>query len=288
MDEGIIYIARNKENPPNHFNIGISKIVDPDLIIKKLNNSYLNYKGKFYCKGYVIIEDLNWCKQTIHKHFKNERISPNKEFFDIRLEKIILDIRELLNNKIIKDNFPLMENEKLHLIELVTDLKKLDFFEVTKIANNQYVNNVDGFDGSFHGIPASPLFYFWDLIIKKKEILLKTKKNLVDDYPIFFHRKDLSVVEKSILEQTILKTNLENYFKEIPYNRNLLYLGNIFYYISGREKNKLLSDFIVKNVNHLFSNTKNFKKVIDALERYEMTGFTYLDLIELCPLFEQN
>lgn len=347
MDRGIIYIARNDSDPISHHKIGKTTRFNPNDRMKELNSVEVNYRGQYYIKGYVVVDDVHNCETIIHNFFKDQRINHNREFFEVEIENLICCIKDVLSEKIIEDHLPEMQDGTLHWFELILNLEELNFLEVCKIANRKSLVGEHQWDGMFHGIPASPLFYFFYILINKKKIIQKIKEtqhlspqklnqlkndflspslesfrkknnvheeitNFTDflvgakpsygagDYFSFYETYPNDQIEEekqekhNILQDYVINTDFKTYFAEIPYPRNLLYLGTVIYFLEHcfNCDNKLIWNCIIKNVQEIFSHHSEISEVIkrvkESLKAANSKGYilSYANLHILTLLFE--
>ena len=170
MTVGIIYIARNDmRDSADHYKIGKSYKADPKIRMKELNEDTTLYIGEFVCKGHLLVNDVDECERIMHQKFQDKRINNSREFFKVRIEQIVTEMRDSLSGKIIQDHLPRFNptSSNVSLIELIPNLQDLNFLKICKFA---YTNNINA---EFHGIPTSPFFDLINILVLKDEIAQK-------------------------------------------------------------------------------------------------------------------
>ena len=247
----------------DHYKIGKSYKADPKIRMKELNEDTTLYIGEFVCKGHLLVNDVDECERIMHQKFQDKRINNRREFFKVRIEQIVTEMRDSLSGKIIQDHLPRFNptSNNIPLVELIPNIRDLNFLKICKFA---YTNSINA---EFHGIPSCDFFDLINILVLKNEIVQKQNEltqtmdedqNLKELYskisaaggrfldPIYWsqecsnHRRNNEIGEnqspkKEIikfkkkvaeeLQKHVLDTDMKTYFTEFPYKENLLYLG---------------------------------------------------------------
>lgn len=201
MTIGIVYIARNEvSDPRNHYKIGKSYKADPILRMEELNSVEVNYRGKYECCGYVLVNNVDECELIMHRIFAKERINKRREFFEVELKQIIFQMKSALAANMIQDHLPTIYEEGRitynQMFNLIRDFKNLDFITICKIA----LFNKIGV--RFLGIPTTQMWYLLFVLIHKDEISRRKSQNPNFDFFFNEHIRPNSV------------PNLKNYEKK--------------------------------------------------------------------------
>ena len=293
MTTGIIYVARNEvSDPPNHYKIGKSTKADPDIRMMELNSAEVNYRGRYICLGHVLVNNVDECELKMHRLFSRERVNNRKEFFDVDLRSIITSIRMNLAQDIINDNLPNIEGlggvyrlSNKELFSLINDFDSFNFLELCKISFQK------GLNARFHGIPDTCMFYLLFLLGNKTKIAKEIEFN--PDFEFYFDQhiggnyNDLNLGEK--IQAEVLKTDMKEYFLQIPYDYNLLYLGVLLCFVEQAEKkNNVLEKFIIKNLSEIYLHNTNFSEVMKNFKEIINNNqyLSWVQLEALTPLFQ--
>lgn len=95
--EGYVYIATNPAYKET-VKIGLTHgQKHPSTRVKELSKS-TEVLDVFKCEWYIKVSDCKLAEALLHNHFNNRRIKHNKEFFQITLEKAVLESEETLHN----------------------------------------------------------------------------------------------------------------------------------------------------------------------------------------------
>ena len=95
--EGYVYIVTNPSYNET-VKIGLTHgQKHPSLRVKELSKSTEVLEG-FKCEWYMKVSDCKLAEALLHNHFHSYRIKSNKEFFQITLDKAILESEETLYN----------------------------------------------------------------------------------------------------------------------------------------------------------------------------------------------
>lgn len=300
MPDGIIYIARNEENPKNRYKVGKSDRVDPTHRMKELTDETSNI-GEFKCEGYVVVDQVNECEKVIHSILNDYRTVPNREFFDCPIDLIKNKIQENLKDFIILDylnndnqnnkeksrskieSVQYFENHENHPINFINNFNDLDFYQVLKICFHQDWNV------STCSCPAcSPEIrkIFFLLIYKK---IIASKKRLNKDFipkggglQFEDHTKEKITAEESKkLQDEILETNLKNLIDEITFEKFIYYFGEALRLINVHKietKNRKLAEFFYINFKKIYPKAINNLRILDAI-RYVGGGELNLNIL---------
>jgi len=115
---GYVYIAQNSVFP-DILKIGQTTDVKKRMLSLSGDTSH---PGKFTCLYSVRVENFKLLEQQVHEHFKNERVSLNKEFFKVNLETA----KSYIESEKQKDKY----NEKDKNNLKITNLTPLKFREL--------------------------------------------------------------------------------------------------------------------------------------------------------------
>lgn len=307
MPDGIIYIARNEENPKNRYKVGKSDRVDPTHRMKELTDETSNI-GEFKCEGYVVVDQVDECEKVIHSILNDYRTVPNREFFDCPIDLIKNKIQENLKDFIILDylnndnqnnkeksrskieSVQYTEDHQNHPINFINNLNSLNFYQVLKICFHQNWQ-VSGCSCTACSPEVRKIFF---LLIYKKIIASKKRidKNFIpkgNGLQIEGHTKEkINDEESQKLQDEILETNLKKLIDEITFEKFLHYFGEALRLININgieEKNRKLADFFYNNLKKIYPKAINNFKILDSM-RY--AGGKVLNLEILGNIYNEH
>ena len=82
---------------------------------------------------------------------------------------------------------------------------------------------------------------------------------------------------------------MKEYFLQIPYDYNLLYLGVLLCFVEQAEKkNNVLEKFIIKNLSEIYLHNTNFSEVMKNFKEIINNNqyLSWVQLEALTPLFQ--
>ncbi len=289
MPNGIIYIARNNSNPPNHYKIGKSDRADPTLRMRELTSDTTNYQGEFYSKGYVLVSEVDECERLVHETLSYARINDRREFFNINLDEATKIIRQTLKDNIIQDFFVDEINEiddiKLqtgdrdkyknqnHILNFVEpcEIQHLNFKEICKFADvHEWGWNLSCHDG-FCLWQFRHAFY---VLLNKEKFIQKFSEDALyvpREEQTIYSRKDIPLNKAIQLQKLLLQINLREYLRDIRFPDSLGYLGVAMHMIGEdiEKKNKKLTKFFIPEFIKLYPNST---QIIRELENIYYNG----------------
>lgn len=285
MPMGIIYIARNNNNPTNHYKIGKSDRADPAQRMRELNSDTTNYQGEFFSKGYILVSEVDECERLIHETLSYARINDRREFFDINLDEAIKIIRQTLKDNIIQDFFGDQINEiddielqsgdrdkyknQNHILNFIepSEIQLLNFKEICKFAGvHRWSWNL-----SCHG--GSCLWQFrhaFYVLLNKAKFIEKFSEDALY-VPIqeqtMYSRIDIPLNKAILLQKLLLQINLREYLRDIRFPDNLGYLGVAMHMIGEdiEKKNKKLTKFFIPEFIKLYSNSTQIIRELEDI-----------------------
>ena len=285
MPNGIIYIARNNTNPPNHYKIGKSDRADPIQRMRELTSDTTNYRGEFFSEGYVLVSEVDECERLVHETLSYTRINDRREFFDINLGEAIKVIRQTLKDNIIQDFFgdEINETENIdlqsgdrdeyknqnHILNFIqpSEIQLLDFKEICKFAD------VHGWSWnlSCHGGFCLHQFRhaFYVLLNKAKFIQKFSEEALYvpREEETMYSRKDIPYNKAILLQNSLLQINLRDYLRDIRFPNNLGYLGVAMHMIGEdiEKKNRRLTKFLIPAFIKLYPNSTEIIRELEDI-----------------------
>ena len=285
MPNGIIYIARNSTNPPNHYKIGKSDRADPIQRMRELTSDTTNYRGEFFSEGYVLVSEVDECERLVHETLSYTRINDRREFFDINLGEAIKVIRQTLKDNIIQDFFgdEINETENIdlqsgdrdeyknqnHILNFIqpSEIQLLDFKEICKFAD------VHGWSWnlSCHGGFCLHQFRhaFYVLLNKAKFIQKFSEEALYvpREEETMYSRKDIPYNKAILLQNSLLQINLRDYLRDIRFPDNLGYLGVAMHMIGEdiEKKNRRLTKFLIPAFIELYPNSTEIIRELEDI-----------------------
>ena len=285
MPNGIIYIARNNTNPPNHYKIGKSDRADPIQRMRELTSDTTNYRGEFFSEGYVLVSEVDECERLVHETLSYTRINDRREFFDINLGEAIKVIRQTLKDNIIQDFFgdEINETENIdlqsgdrdkyknqnHILNFIqpSEIQLLDFKEICKFAD------VHGWSWnlSCHGGFCLHQFRhaFYVLLNKAKFIQKFSEEALYvpREEETMYSRKDIPYNKAILLQNSLLQINLRDYLRDIRFPDNLGYLGVAMHMIGEdiEKKNRRLTKFLIPAFIELYPNSTEIIRELEDI-----------------------
>ena len=285
MPNGIIYIARNNTNPPNHYKIGKSDRADPIQRMRELTSDTTNYRGEFFSEGYVLVSEVDECERLVHETLSYTRINDRREFFDINLGEAIKVIRQTLKDNIIQDFFgdEINETENIdlqsgdrdkyknqnHILNFIqpSEIQLLDFKEICKFAD------VHGWswDLSCHGGLCLWQFRhaFYVLLNKAKFIQKFSEEALYVPRAeeTMYRREDIPFNKAILLQNSLLQINLRDYLRDIRFPNNLGYLGVAMHMIGEdiEKKNRRLTKFLIPAFIKLYPNSTEIIRELEDI-----------------------
>ena len=307
MPDGIIYIARNEENPKDRYKIGKSDRIDPSHRMKELTDETSNI-GEFKCEGHVVVDQVDECEKIIHSVLNDYRTVQNREFFDCSLDLIKNKIQENLKDFIVLDylnnhnqndeensRFKIepveyFEDHRNHPINFINNLNNLDFYQVIKICFHQNWH-VSGCSCTACSPEVRKIFF---LLIYKKAIASKKRldKNFIpkgNGLQIEGHTKEkINDDESQKLQDEILETDLKKLIDEITFEKFLYYFGEALSLININdieEKNRKLADFFYNNLKKIYPKAINNFKILDSM-RY--VGGNVLNTEVLMNIYKEH
>lgn len=307
MPDGIIYIARNEQNPKDRYKVGKSDRVNPNHRMKELTDETSNI-GEFKCLGHVLVDHVDECEKIIHSALNKYRTVPNREFFDcpldlikdsieVNLESYI--VNNYLNNKTKEEssyNLKIIESEeypedhKNHPINYINNLETLNFYQVLKICFHQ------NWEVSQCTCPAcsTKIRKIFFLLVYKKIIASKRRNSemFIPKGGGLQHEEHtnekINTSESEILQNEILGTNLKSLIEEITFEKFIYYFGEALRLININkieEKNRKLADFFYNNLKKIYPKAINNLKILDSM-RYE--GGSILNLKILMDIYKEH
>lgn len=135
---GILYIARNDRHEENVYKIGKTENFNIERRMNQLTNETSNL-GKYYSKAHFIVDDLDFCESSIHKKLDRFRIQDNREFFKCSINKIIIEIKDLLDDKI-KETFYDGWINKNWIMDFVDEVRETNLISYQSQGSHEYVD----------------------------------------------------------------------------------------------------------------------------------------------------
>ena len=59
----------------------------------------LSIYGSLFAKDIYLVNDVDECERIMHQKFQDKRINKNGEFFKVRIEQIVTEMRDSLSGK---------------------------------------------------------------------------------------------------------------------------------------------------------------------------------------------
>jgi len=156
MTTGIVYIARNDTHEPNVYKIGKTLRTDLNERMDELT-SHTGVLGEFKYEGHVLVDDVDECERKLHESFSHCRVQNNREFFRLSLREIILQINDVIADKIIRNNLPQILNDRDITLDYFLRFNNLISF--LRFYQN-YGCSPESFCGMCSSIPHSGLIIF--------------------------------------------------------------------------------------------------------------------------------
>ena len=284
MPNGIIYIARNNNNPPNHYKIGKSDRVDPAHRMRELTSETTNYEGEFKSQGHVVVSNVDECERLVHQNLSNERINQRREFFNIDLDKAIKTIRLTLRNNIINDYLPNTNaqnlvslkfgnreiyNKEKHILNFIqpNDIGRLNFLEVCKYADYHKWH----WDLSCHRDGCCRQFrHAFYVLLNKIQFLEKYSEdsNFIPNLEqTNLSKSNIKENEALILQQIITEIDIKKLIEEIKFPNYLAYIG-VAMFIIGDEierKNRKITKYLIPQFIKHFPNAPDVISTLDNI-----------------------
>ena len=128
MNEGIIYIARNPAYKEDIYKVG--KTERTNLAINRMMelSNHEGVAGQFQVVGYLLVEDIHEAEKICHQELKKYRYQNNREFFEINLNDLASQIRDVLKGKILKEYLP--KENKVKQKEVTNEKKELFYWNI--------------------------------------------------------------------------------------------------------------------------------------------------------------
>ena len=255
---GIIYIARNNNNPTNHYKIGKSDRADPAQRMRELNSDTTNYQGEFFSEGYILVSEVDECERLIHETLSYARINDRREFFDINLDEAIKIIRQTLKDNIIQDFFRDQINEiddielqsgdrdkyknQNHILNFIepSEIQLLNFKKICKFAD---VHSWSWNLGCHGGSCLWQFRHAFYVLLNKAKFIEKFSEDALYvpiEEQTMYSRQDIPLNKAILLQKLLLQINLREYLRDIRFPDNLGYLGVAMHMIGEdiEKKNK--------------------------------------------------
>ena len=285
MPNGIIYIARNNTNPPNHYKIGKSDRADPIQRMRELTSDTTNYRGEFFSEGYVLVSEVDECERLVHETLSYTRINDRREFFDINLGEAIKVIRQTLKDNIIQDFFgdEINETENIelqsgdrdkyknqnHILNFIqpSEIQLLDFKEICKFADVHGWSWNLSCHGGFCLWQFRHAFY---VLLNKAKFIQKFSEEALyvpRAEETMYRREDIPFNKAILLQNSLLQINLRDYFRDIRFPNNLGYLGVAMHMIGEdiEKKNRRLTKFLIPAFIKLYPNSSEIIRELEDI-----------------------
>ena len=273
MTTGIVYIARNDTHEPNVYKIGKTLRTDLNERMDELT-SHTGVLGEFRYEGHVLVDDVDECERKLHECFSHCRVQNNREFFRLSLREIILQINDVIADKIIRNNLPQILNDRDITLDYFLRFNNLISF--LRFYQNYGCGPI--FCGMCSSIPHSGLIIFLcqtsghDLSSKEKRFHLFNKLKGLGNYR--YRQED---------ESSINFSDLTSEHKMAIYGELCSQLSNL----NNNEINSITSKMIdfLKVIIDLKQYNENLKKIFDQkfknffidlskLSRFEINNFS--------------
>ena len=285
MPNGIIYIARNNTNPPNHYKIGKSDRADPIQRMRELTSDTTNYRGEFFSEGYVLVSEVDECERLVHETLSYTRINDRREFFDINLGEAIKVIRQTLKDNIIQDFFgdEINETENIdlqsgdrdkyknqnHILNFIepSEIQLLDFKEICKFADVHGWSWNLSCHGGFCLWQFRHAFY---VLLNKAKFIQKFSEEALyvpRAEETMYRREDIPFNKAILLQNSLLQINLRDYLRDIRFPNNLGYLGVAMHMIGEdiEKKNRRLTKFLIPAFIKLYPNSTEIIRELEDI-----------------------
>ena len=285
MPNGIIYIARNNTNPPNHYKIGKSDRADPIQRMRELTSDTTNYRGEFFSEGYVLVSEVDECERLVHETLNYTRINDRREFFDINLGEAIKVIRQTLKDNIIQDFFgdEINETENIdlqsgdrdkyknqnHILNFIqpSEIQLLDFKEICKFADVHGWSWNLSCHGGFCLWQFRHAFY---VLLNKAKFIQKFSEEALyvpRAEETMYRREDIPFNKAILLQNSLLQINLRDYLRDIRFPNNLGYLGVAMHMIGEdiEKKNRRLTKFLIPAFIKLYPNSSEIIRELEDI-----------------------
>lgn len=285
MPMGIIYIARNNNNPTNHYKIGKSDRADPAQRMRELNSDTTNYQGEFFSKGYILVSEVDECERLIHETLSYARINDRREFFDINLDEAIKIIRQTLKDNIIQDFFGDQINEiddielqsgdrdkyknQNHILNFIepSEIQLLNFKKICKFAD---VHSWSWNLGCHGGSCLWQFRHAFYVLLNKAKFIEKFSEDALYvpiEEQTMYRRQDIPLNKAILLQKLLLQINLREYLRDIRFPDNLGYLGVAMHMIGEdiEKKNKKLTKFFIPEFIKLYSNSTQIIRELEDI-----------------------
>ena len=285
MPNGIIYIARNNNNPPNHYKIGKSDRADPAQRMRELTSDTTNYQGEFFSEGYILVSEVDECERLVHETLSYARINDRREFFDINLGEAIKVIRQTLKDNIIQDFFgdEINETENIdlqsgdrdeyknqnHILNFIqpSEIQLLDFKEICKFADVHGWSWNLSCHGGFCLWQFRHAFY---VLLNKAKFIQKFSEEALyvpRAEETMYRREDIPFNKAILLQNSLLQINLRDYLRDIRFPNNLGYLGVAMHMIGEdiENKNKKLTKFLIPEFIKLYPNSTEIIRELEDI-----------------------
>jgi len=285
MPMGIIYIARNNNNPTNHYKIGKSDRADPAQRMRELNSDTTNYQGEFFSEGYILVSEVDECERLIHETLSYARINDRREFFDINLDEAIKIIRQTLKDNIIQDFFRDQINEiddielqsgdrdkyknQNHILNFIepSEIQLLNFKKICKFAD---VHSWSWKLGCHGGSCLCQFRHAFYVLLNKAKFIEKFSEDALYvpiEEQTMYSRQDIPLNKAILLQKLLLQINLREYLRDIRFPDNLGYLGVAMHMIGEdiEKKNKKLTKFFIPEFIKLYSNSTQIIRELEDI-----------------------
>ena len=285
MPNGIIYIARNNSNPPNHYKIGKSDRADPTLRMRELTSDTTNYQGEFYSNGYVLVSEVDECERLVHETMNYARINDRREFFDINLDEAIKIIRQTLKDNIIQDFFKDEMNEiddielqsgdrdtyknQNHILNFIepSEIQLLNFKEICKFAD---VHRWDWNLSCHGGFCLWQFRHAFYVLLNKEKFIQKFSEDALyvpRGEQTMYSRKDIPLNKAIQLQKLLLQINLREYLRDIRFPDSLGYLGVAMHMIGEdiEKNNKKITKFFIPEFIKLYPNSVHIIRELEDI-----------------------
>ena len=301
MPNGIIYIARNNNNPPNHYKIGKSDRADPAQRMRELTSDTTNYQGEFFSEGYILVSEVDECERLVHETLSYARINDRREFFDINLNEAIKIIRQTLRDNIMQDFFGDEINEiediqlqsgdrdkyknQNYILNFIepSEIQLLNFKEICKFAD------VHGWSWNLSCHGGLCLWHFRHalyVLLNKAKFIEKFSEDALyvpEVDQTMYSRKDIPSNKAILLQKLLLQINLREYLREIRFPDNLGYLGVAMHMIGEdiEKKDKKLTKFFIPEFIKLYPNsTQSIRELEDIYNNGKVLDPWKLEIFE--------
>lgn len=285
MPMGIIYIARNNNNPTNHYKIGKSDRADPAQRMRELNSDTTNYQGEFFSEGYILVSEVDECERLIHETLSYARINDRREFFDINLDEAIKIIRQTLKDNIIQDFFRDQINEiddielqsgdrdkyknQNHILNFIepSEIQLLNFKKICKFAD---VHSWSWNLGCHGGSCLRQFRHAFYVLLNKAKFIEKFSEDALYvpiEEQTMYRRQDIPLNKAILLQKLLLQINLREYLRDIRFPDNLGYLGVAMHMIGEdiEKKNKKLTKFFIPEFIKLYPNSTQIIRELEDI-----------------------